>query len=242
MSAPRRPTVSPVTAPRREASSSAKGEQTRQLVVDTALRLFRERGYEATTMRTIAAEAGLSVGNAYYYYPSKQHLVQEYYDQSQELHAAASRPVLKREIDFEARLHGVLRARVDTIQADKHFAVGFFRFAADPQSPLSPFSAESARAREVSIELYAEAARGAQAVKMPPELRDALPELLWLYQMGVVLYWVHDASPDSAKTYALVDRTVPLVVKLVGLARYRLLRGIIFDLLDLVRELRAPPV
>jgi hypothetical protein len=128
------------------------------------------------------------------------------------------------------------------MQADKHFAVGFFRFAADPQSPLSPFSAESAHARTVSIELYAEAARGAQAVKMPPELRDALPELLWLYQMGVVLYWVHDASPDSAKTYALVARTVPLVVKLVGLARYRLLRGIIFDLLDLVRELRAPPV
>jgi hypothetical protein len=60
--------------------------------------------------------------------------------------------------------------------------------------------------------------------------------------MGVVLYWVHDASPDSAKTYALVDRTVPLVVKFIELARYRLLRGIIFDLLDLVRELRAPPV
>jgi AcrR family transcriptional regulator len=231
-----------VTAPRREPAASAKGEQTRQLVVDTALRLFRERGYEATTMRTIAAEAGLSVGNAYYYYPSKQHLVQEYYDQSQELHDAASRPVLERETDFEARLHGVLRARVDTMQADKHFAVGFFRFAADPQSPLSPFSAESAHAREVSIELYAEAARGAQGVKMAPELRDALPELLWLYQMGVVLYWVHDASPDSARTYTLVDRTVPLVVKLVGLARYRLLRGIIFDLLDLVRELRAPPV
>lgn len=209
--------------------------------MNTALRLFRERGYEATTMRTVAGEAGLSVGNAYYYYPSKQHLVQEYYDRAQELHDAAARPVLDRETDFEARLHGVLRARVDTMQADKHFAVGFFRFAADPQSPLSPFSPESAHARELSIALYAEAVRGAPGVKMPPELRDALPELLWLYQMGVVLYWVHDASPNSAKTYALVDQTVPLVVKLVGLARYRLLRGIIFDLLDLVRELRAPP-
>ncbi len=229
-----------MTAPRREPASSAKGEQTRQRIVDTALRLFRERGYEATTMRIIAGEAGLSVGNAYYYYPSKQHLVQEYYDQSQELHVAAARPVLDRETDLEARLHGVLRARLDTIQADKHFAVGFFRFAADPQSPLSPFSAESAPARALAIALYAEAVHGATSVKMPPELRASLPELLWLYQMGIVLYWVHDASPESARTYALVDRTVPLVVKLVGLARYRLLRGIIFDLLDLVNELRAP--
>ena len=40
----------------------------------TALRLFRERGYEATTMRAIAKEAGVSVGNAYYYFGSKRDL------------------------------------------------------------------------------------------------------------------------------------------------------------------------
>lgn len=214
-----------------------KGQQTRQLIVDTALRLFSEHGYEATTMRAIAAQAGLSVGNAYYYFPSKQHLVQAYYDHSQDLHAAVARPLLDRETELEARLLGVLRARVDTMQADKSFAVDFFRFAADPQSPLSPFSDESARVREMSVGLYVEAVAGSQGLKVPPDLRKALPELLWLYQMGVVLFWVHDASPGSAKTYALVDRTVPLVVKLVGLARYRLLRGIVPDLLELVGEL-----
>ncbi len=229
-----------MTAPRsEERAPSAKGEQTRELIVATALRLFRENGYEATTMRAIAVEAGVSVGNAYYYFPSKQHLVQAYYDASQAEHVAAARPVLDRERDFEARLLGVLRTRVDTMQSEKGFATGFFRFAADPQSPLSPFSEESAPARGASIGLYAEAVRGAVGLKVPPELREALPELLWLYQMGVVLFWVHDASPGSAKTYALVDRTVPIVVKLVGLARYRLLRGLVLDLLDLVQDLRA---
>lgn len=229
-----------VTAPRsEERAPSAKGEQTRELIVATALRLFREKGYGATTMRAIAVEAGVSVGNAYYYFPSKQHLVQAYYDQSQEQHAAAARPVLERERDFEARLHGVLRARVDTMQSEKDFARDFFRFAADPQSPLSPFSEESAPARGVAVSLYADAVEGAVGLKVPPELRAALPELLWLYQMGVVLFWVHDASPGSAKTYALVDRTVPMVVRLVGLARYRLLRGLVLDLLELVEDLRS---
>ena len=218
---------------------SAKGEQTRELIVATALRLFHESGYEATTMRRIAAEAGVSVGNAYYYFPSKQHLVQAYYDQSQDLHGAAARPVLDREVDLTARLHGVLRARVDTMQSEKDFAVDFFRYAADPKSPLSPFSAESAPAREASVGLYAEVVAGAQGLKVPAELRAALPELLWLYQMGIVLFWVHDDSPGSAKTYALVDRTVPVVVQLVGLARYRLLRGLVDDLLALVRDLRS---
>lgn len=223
-----------VTAPVPPAS---KGEQTRQLVVATALRLFRERGYEATTMRAIATEAGISVGNAYYYFPSKQHLVQAYYDQSQALHIEASRAGLDRETTFEGRLLAVLSARVDTMQSEKSFAVGLFRFAADPQSPLSPFSDESAPAREASIGLYTEVVAGAKDVKLSAELRDMLPELLWLYQMGIVLFWVHDSSPGAAKTYVLVQRTIPLVVRLVSLARYRLLRGLVDDVLSLVRDL-----
>jgi len=221
------------------ATPASKGEQTRQLVVETALRLFRERGYEATTMRAIAAEAGISVGNAYYYFPSKQHLVQAYYDQSQTLHIEASRAGLDRETTFEGRLRAVLGARVDTMQSEKSFAVGLFRFAADPQSPLSPFSDESAPAREASIGLYAEVVAGAKDVKLSAELREMLPELLWLYQMGVVLFWVHDSSPGAGKTYVLVQRTIPLVVRLVGLARYRLLRGLVDDVLSLVRDLRS---
>lgn len=224
-----------MTAPRPEVSS--RGEQTRTLIVDTALRLFREQGYEATTMRAIAAAAGVSVGNAYYYFPSKQHLVQAYYAQSQDLHAEAARPALDREATFEGRLRGVLLARVDSMQSEQAFAVAFFRYAADPESPLSPFSEESAPAREMSTELYREAVEGARDLKVPANLREQLPSLLWLYQMGVVLFWVHDRSKDAQRTYALVERTVPIVVRLVGLARYRLLRGLADDVLDLTREL-----
>ena len=226
-----------VTAPRPE--PSPRGLQTRERIVETALRLFREHGYEATTMRLIATEAGVSVGNAYYYFPSKQHLVQAYYDGSQERHVAAARPHLDRETGFEQRLHGVLRSRVDTMQSEQAFAVDLFRSAADPRSPLSPFSPESAPARAVAVSLYAEAVEGAVGLTVPPDLRAALPELLWLYQMGVVLFWVHDDSPGASRTYALVDGTVPIVARLVGLARYRLLRGVVTDVLELVARLRA---
>ena len=63
-----------------------RGEQTRQLILDTALRLFRERGYAETTMRAIATEAGVAVGNAYYYFDSKEHLIQGFYDRNQAAH------------------------------------------------------------------------------------------------------------------------------------------------------------
>jgi AcrR family transcriptional regulator len=215
-----------------------RGEQTKQRIVDTALGLFRERGYEQTTMRAIAVEAGVSLGNAYYYFDSKDHLVQAFYDRSQAEHEHAARAVLDTATTLDERLRGVLRARVDTMQPYKEFAGSFFKTAADPRSPLSPFSPESAPARAASTALYAEALSGSDA-KLPPALRARLPELLWLYSMGIVLFWVHDRSPGVEKTYLLVDRTVSLVVRLVALARYRVLRGVVDDLVRLLDDLRA---
>jgi len=67
--------------------AATKGETTRQQILDTALRLFRERGFDEATMRDIASEAGVSLGNAYYYFPSKEAIVLAYYDLVQTEHA-----------------------------------------------------------------------------------------------------------------------------------------------------------
>ena len=44
------------------AAPLTKSERTRSLIRDIALRSFRERGYDQTTIRLIAQEAGVSVG------------------------------------------------------------------------------------------------------------------------------------------------------------------------------------
>ena len=61
-----------------------KSRQTRALLFQTALRLFREKGFEATTMRDIAAKARTALGAAYYYFPSKEAIVQDYYQSVQD--------------------------------------------------------------------------------------------------------------------------------------------------------------
>ena len=53
----------------------AGSEETRRMILETALSLFREKGFEDTTIRDIAAEADLSLGAAYYYFPSKEAIV-----------------------------------------------------------------------------------------------------------------------------------------------------------------------
>lgn len=49
--------------------------QTRELILDTALPLFLERGYEATTMEEIAERADVGASTLYRYFPTKDALV-----------------------------------------------------------------------------------------------------------------------------------------------------------------------
>jgi AcrR family transcriptional regulator len=202
------------------------------------MRLFREQGYEATTMRAIAREAGVATGNAYYYFGSKEELIQQFYTANQVEHITACRPLLDRETDFAARLRGTLREMIGVSMPYHEFAARFFKYAAEPASPLSPLSKESSPSRDAAIALYGEVIDGSE-LRIDPELRAQLPELLWLYSLGVILFWVHDTSPGCAKTYQLIDRTVPLAARLVALARMRLLRSTVRDLMSLIRDLRS---
>ncbi|BBC36065.1 hypothetical protein SGFS_073590 [Streptomyces graminofaciens] len=217
------------------AKSPAKSEQTRALILETALRLFQERGYDKTTMRAIAKEAGVSVGNAYYYFAGKEHLIQGFYDRIGAEHQAAIRPLLEREKDLEARIAGVLKLWLDVAEPYHEFAAQFFKNAADPDSPLSPFSPESEGPREESIAVHREVLAGSKA-KVPDELRDVLPELLWLSQMGLVLYWVFDRTEGRERSYRLAERGARLTTRGVSLARFRALRPLVREVHDLFTD------
>jgi AcrR family transcriptional regulator len=214
-----------------------KSARTRSAIIDAALKLFKEKGYDATTMRAIAAEAGVSVGNAYYYFDSKEHLIQAFYDRAQAEHRVATQPVLDTERELGARIAGVLGAWLDTMEPYRPFAGTFFKNAADPTSPLSPFSPESAPARAAAIDLWREVLEGSDA-KVPRRLRADLPELLWLASMGHVLFWVHDPTPGAAATRRVVARTAPLLVRAIGLARLPVVRGLLDDVNGLIGELK----
>jgi len=218
-------------------AADTKAARTRSAIIDAALRLFRERGYDATTMRAIAAEAGVSVGNAYYYFESKEQLVQGFYDRAQVDHAAAARPVLDAEVDLAARIVGVGEAWLQVMEPYRPFAGKFFKNAAEPTSPLSPFSAESTPARAAAIALWEEVLAGSDA-RIPKRIRAELPELLWLYFMGIVLFWVHDPTADVSATRRVLHRTAPLVVRAIALTRLPVMRTLLDDVVALIHDIR----
>ena len=218
-------------------TKTPKGEQSRALILNSALDLLQEHGYEKTTMREIAKRAGVSLGNAYHYFNSKEHLVQAFYHRLHDEHLHATRPVLAKEVTLRARLMTVMRMKISTLEPYHHFAGVLFKTAADPHSPLNPFAHESAPVRRDSIKLFEELVAGSKA-RIPEDLRAELPYLLWLYHMGIILFWIHDSSRKRARTYRLIDQTVDLLDKLISLASNPLMRPVRKRALGLVKELR----
>ncbi len=222
----------PDTPPR-----TPKAEQTRQSIIYAAMRLFRTKGYDKATMRAIADEAGVSIGNAYYYFSSKEHLIQAYYDGLNAEHAQRAADTLTDTSTFADRLTGVLLAWVDVAEPYHEFAGKFFKNAAEPSSPLSPFSDDSEATRLAAIDLHRQVIDGSD-IKLAPALRAELPELLWLAQMGVVLFWVHDSSQGQQRTRQLVAQAVPIIDRALRLTRLPGVRGLVDDVVGLVRTIK----
>lgn len=214
-----------------------KGERTRQAILESALSLFVKQGYDATTMRAVAEDAGVSTGNAYYYFASKEHLIQGFYSSLHVEHMELCREVLEEETDFKARLVAVLMAKIESAEPYHRFSGVLFKTAADPKSPLNPFSEDSDEVREEATELMATVISGSKA-KVHKDLAKRLPELLWLFEMGIILFWIHDESEERRRTRKLIERTSEIVVRLVSLGSLRLLAPLRKSALALLDELQ----
>lgn len=216
---------------------------TRDRLVDTALRLFREVGYPATTMRRIAAETGVSLGNAYYYFASKDELVHELYRQIQGEHRDRTLPRLVDGAPLADNLRVALSCGLDVMAPYHGFGSTFVQVALPLSSSASPFSITSTDARTMAIDLMGEVV--ARSRRRPPAaLQKHLPTLLWLTYLAVTLFWVTDSSTGQIRSRQLVATVAPMVARVVNLARLPVARGLVVDLakvVDLV-TLSAPTI
>ncbi len=195
-----------------------KADETRKRILDAALRLFMEEGYDKATMRRIAEDAGLTPGATYYHFASKENIVFQFYEDSFAGHVTEVDRILKEEKGLRERLAGVIAAHLKVAVPFHSISKALYRTAADPSHPLSPFSAESKPLRDKNIAIFARALEG-HTTGLTKPVREKLPELLWLYKMGVILFWLYDDSPEQAKTYKFLDQTADILVKIIRLSK-----------------------
>jgi AcrR family transcriptional regulator len=211
----------------------AGSEETRRMILETALALFREQGFDKTTIRDIAARAGLSLGAAYYYFPSKEAIVGAYYDYTQDEHLVRARQAFEQARDLRGRLAAALHTKIDVMERDRALLRALFRYGGEPDHPLSWFGPATRDQRQRCVDLFAEALAGE---RFPEDVRDAAPLLMWTLHMGILLYFLYDNSPGQRKTRKLIDASVGFVVDARRVAMSPLLRPVRRRVFTILRD------
>lgn len=216
----------------------SKAEETRSRILAAALELFRRRGFDQTTMREIASEASVALGAAYYYFASKEALVMAFYERASEDMSARIETRLAEAKSLENRLRAILDVKFEYFAPNRLFLGALSRHAADPHNPLSPFSSETAHIRELDLQRFSAALSGSR-IALPKDLAPYLPNLIWLYQMGLILFWISDRSPDQIRTRQLRDKSLSLLVTALKLVGFPLLRPLRKKIVDLLTTMEA---
>ncbi len=188
-----------------------KSDATRRHLLDRALVLFRERGVDATTMRDIAKAANLSLGAAYYYFPSKEALVFAYYEQNQavmEQLAGTATGTLREKLGV--LLHGKLR----TIHDHRHMLGTIVQRLIDPGDPLSAFSAQTRAVRERAIEIFEQPLRDEG---LPDDVARVGAHALWMFMLAMMLLYIKDDSAKQKRTHGLIDDALDMLVPMLPL-------------------------
>jgi AcrR family transcriptional regulator len=213
---------------------SPKAQLTRSHLLSTALRVFRERGLEAATMRELAAAAGTSLGSAYYYFPSKEAIIQAYYDDVQAEHARSVADALTgSHLDLKGRLRAAFHSKLDILQGDRKLLSALFRYTGEPHHPLSALGDGTRKNRQQSMSVFL-TALGDE--RLPDDIRSILPAALWALHMGIILYFIYDDSPEQQRTRKLIDGALTLIVRVLALVKLSVLKPVRGSVLAILRE------
>ena len=220
-----------------QVKSRAKSEATRERIFRSALDLFHNRGFDSTTMRDIAGQAEVATGAAYYYFDSKDAIVLAFYDRARRDMAPLLDMALSESRDLRERLRRIIKVKLEYFGPSRKL-LGALTGHTNPEHPLSPFSERTREIREEDIRFF-ERALAESRTPGPKDLKQHLPRLLWMYQMGIILFWINDSSREQAKTEVLLDKSLDLVTRLIQLAGLPLtgpIRKKVIQLMDAVTE------
>jgi AcrR family transcriptional regulator len=219
------------------AKPTPKAEETGLRILDAALDLFRQEGFESATMRDIAQRAEVATGAAYYYYPSKDAIVMDFYKRACDEMQPKIEGALRNARGLEDRLRELIRVKLVHFAPNRGVLRALLKNGADPQHPLSPFSAGTKEIRDIDIAWFRKIMADC-GIRIPRDLEAELPGILWFFQMGVIYFWVIDESPRQKRTEKLLElasKNVATLVRLSSLPLMRPVRKLALELVDTVK-------
>lgn len=87
----------------------------RSALLDAAMALFLEKGFDDTAMEQVRQQAGVSNGSLYHHFPTKNHLARALYEQTLHAYHAAMLEVIRADPEAEVGVRGLVGAHMSWV-------------------------------------------------------------------------------------------------------------------------------
>ncbi len=185
-----------------EQQLTPKAIKTRQHILDTAIRLFAERGYEETTMREIAAAAACSLGLTYRYFASKDELVLAHY------HALSEEYLARLESLPPASMADLFRTamqiKLQQITPFRESTSALFSAMMTPNSRVAVLGDNTADIRDETMQAFMSLLGKATDAPREPQA-EQIALIFYSAHLLVILFWLYDRTPKCRATADLLD-------------------------------------
>lgn len=216
----------------RPPGQTAQGAAARQRLYDIAIRRMAKHGYESTTLRDVATEAGVSVGLLYRYFPNKRAVIIALYDELSLEYARLAQGMPRGK--WRDRFLFALNTSLQVLEPHRVALRALIPvLVGDPEEGVFAESAAFSRVRVQGA--FEEAVLGSTDAP-GPAVAAAMGRLLYLVHLAVLLWWLLDKSPKQRATAALVLLTQQILPSLALSIRLPPVRRFVLSSDELVRE------
>jgi AcrR family transcriptional regulator len=177
---------------------------TRDAILQSARRLFAEQGFDSTTTRDIASDAGIASGTLFNYFKTKEAIVASMANdalaESLALFNAAEADT------FEEALFALIALNLRKLKPFRKYLPALLT------TLLSPLANDADNDAATLRLAHLETVERIVANHDYGELSPVSLQLYWALFMGVLAFWSNDKSPKQEDTLALVDDAVSMFV------------------------------
>jgi AcrR family transcriptional regulator len=178
-------------------------QATRARILEVAHRLFRDKGFDETGIRDIAAEVGMATGTLFNYFASKEEVAVAL--------AEAAAGIAQKEFAATRRDGASLREDLFLLTATQlrcwRPLRKFVQPIIDTALAVPVFSDGVREGPRLPAEHLQAVAEIAAAHGIAPERWSMTAPIYWALYVGVITFWGRDDSPQQEDTLAMLDQS-----------------------------------
>jgi len=191
-------------------TQSAK-EKTKAKILQSAVDLIIEKGFDNASLREMAKSAGVSNPTIYNYFPSKEKLLYAYIEQKHKETVA----ILQQIDDFNTytlreQLQTLIETELELYLEDREFIAQIADMVFHSHGIKIGKLYETNALFIETVEEMLDISIDAEEIASPP-FKEHLPVLFWDYYIMVIAYWLKDDSEMFENTTQFIDHSLGLM-------------------------------